>query len=1666
MIYHLSAWLLSIAWLSSIIKGNVVKIADQVFGEAPTPRRSSDSAPTSTSNSYLYTDSALEATPDPSLFPSQLPSVVPSLSPTTFPVMPSTSPSFVSSAAPSQTPSQVINYECVDLGSLSSADMDQNIWFSYNFDSGYTGSLSVWPTFVAQLQQLRLTTTPSELMYVTLSDDCFTPSAKRTSFPSQFPLAVANVATRSEKLFSIQRCREKSTVFSIWTSLTTSKDFAIGCGYNIWSGYTSGGNYLVSMNNTRSISSRFILGISMRSNMLSWPEWYQKSTAGVDSVTIDYNLSFPGILYCAVYPQPAPLLATSLSIWQARFRASVSVYDGSQLTGTLAITGLAPNTNYVVYCFTEGFWNDADSTERSPLEATLSAANSVKTALPLENIIDVNVPFISTIQGMATATMSVSPSFLSSNISLIPKLSYVGSTYCSASLDPNALSASALTVNDSTYVLVPQVLLFGPMNPVKSIDVFLKTQLSGCYVLSFTSVVDVSSSNITETHINFNSPIGLFSNMLLINSTENPSYSFAVISARFTSDGLGIDIRFSDNSDRGAALRLPPTFPCSRILNFTSAAASSCWFDRAFLLRAMLPAGDVSLPFPGETIVLRANSIKPACSLLPVGSDCSILDFMQESSLELNGDTVIPTAVVAAPMQVAVGQDLTLDISLSSGNGGRPWKAIRWTVASNYSLESATFSTLALQDLMNNGSMAWTHCVPDTYSCNRIPRGYLSQAGVYSFVLSIRNFVGRWATAACTVRVVSDPVPSVYIFGPSVSTLFTNQTTIIRSVVTTNEKLCSTFSISWLIYENGLLRPNLQSTNPRYRDSRTVVIDPFTLNPGSEYSFSVMVVCGAYSSMDQVTRYISPCEAVAILRNGNAIVASLTNPIVFDASKSYMSCISGVANDTNYQWSCVQRTPLNESGCNAFYWAINTLGVYSSSIVFNDPATVFVPGVTYAISVRVSSAQLGVSDVTSQSLTILGNADLRVPVVRILEKRINIDGSYRQSLDGYVTSSSSVLAEWALTTTNRTIVSRILFEGNMHYFPAVFPPELVMGSSSFTFRLRAMPITDFCNDFKCASPAVVSSSSMRVFVNQPPSSGMLAVSPSVGFDDLLFTLSAQNWHDDNLPLFYTFHQSVYDPDLDYYLIRNRMQVPFVSTTLTVIGQRTNTVQLRLWVFDILFARAEAYSAVMVYERIQNVTVTLQKAEEASAIVQQLRNPEILLPSLNSIVSLSENCTHGDAYFCMSVAEAGSEALSVSVDKFNAGTSLLHGMSSYLKSLAKIDALVLLPVSSSLIEVYNYLISASRAVGFKVDDGSYLVDRLLESCDSLVNLLQLRGEAQYGVSADDVLAGGDEVTSRKLKSVNSEETIDIILQSIYTLISDYFRSSPFGYAETMQSSSFLNVSMIKRFWDEVAEARRNLDFDEALSISSPQFISSVTAAYSSLVISNTASYYHSNGANKTKVLHTRYFDFSLSSSLQSVAATLSLELPVDLIEEPPSLTAPVKFFNQTNNSSIVTFYRQCNDTSQVVCPSSVTRGPTYVFPAYVCEGSNSSVVVYSCPLYNSTLYCIDNDASASYPIVERTNANFRCEFPVLLTSDAESSEMQPSVAIKGTYSVVRQYLELSSASLVEASKPTAKPAFPPTSDILPALSNDNDVSYFAIIGIGIAGIAFVAFIYNR
>ncbi|RYH31860.1 hypothetical protein EON65_01750 [archaeon] len=1617
-------------------------MSDQVFDDG---RRSA----LYSSNNYVYIDSALEETSGPSTFPSQFPTSIPLSFPST---------------SPSQSPSHVVNYECVDLASLRAPPSNQTIWFSNGFDSGYSGSVSVWQTFVTHLQQLRLISSPIEFMFVTLSNECFTRNA---SYPSPVPQPGSNVSLQTESLFSVQQCQDKNAVSSIWTSVTNSRAFSINCGNNKWTGYTSsGGKYLVSMNGTwNEDSARFILGVTMRSNMLSWPEWFQKSSAAVNTITIDYNMSFPGLLYCAAYDLPAPELSTSLTIWQAKFRASVSAFDFTHLSGSLLITGLAPSTEYVVYCFTEGFWNDADSTERSPLSATLLAANSVKTALPPESVVNVNVPFVFTIQGMTSAAISVSASYLSSNISIIPQLSYLGPSSCAGNLDPSTLLVSALAANDSSYVVSPQILLFNQGDLINSIDLFIKTKSSGCYLLSFLSSLNFSS-NSTSALVNINSPLGLFTDMLLINSTQNPSYTFAATSAKFSSDGLGIEIRFSDFTDSGAALKLPVAFPCNRILNFTAAATSSCSFDRAFLLRAKLPATEVSLPMPGDRVVLLGNSLKPACSLLPVGSDCSMLDFIRETSLELNGDAVIPTAAVAAPMEIAVGQDLTLDISLSSGNGGRPWKTIRWAVASNYSLESASFSTLALQDLMNNGSMAWTYCIPDSYKCNRIPMAYLTHAGMYSFVLSLRNFAGKWATAACTVRVVSDPVPSVYIFGSSVSTLFTNQTTIIRSVVATNELACSTFSISWLVYENGILRRNMQSTNPRYRDSRTLVIDPFKLNPGSEYTFSVSVLCGAYSSIDQVTRYVSPCEAVASLRNGNSIFASLNNPIVLDASGSYMSCISGSANDTTFQWSCVQRSPLNDSGCNAFYSSLKTMSVSSSSLVFNNPELVFVSGATYMITVKVVSAHLRVSDSTSQSLTILGKVDLVVPVVSIIEKHINIDGSFRHTLDGYVSSSESVLAEWTLTTINRTIVSRTLYDGNLHYFPAVFPPELIIGRSSFTFRLRAMTVTESCNDFRCASPSVVSSSSMRIFVNQPPTSGLLTVSPSVGFDDIMFTLAAQHWHDDNLPLFYTFHQSAFNPDLDYYMIRNRMQLPFVSTTLTASGHKTSTVQLRLWVFDSLMAKAEMFSTATVYERAQNVTVMLNRVQETSAIVQQLLNPEILLPSLNVIISLSENCTQEGGAYCAGIAETGSRALRVSVDKYNAGTSLLHGLSSYLRALAQIDSVDLMPLSTSLLQVYNYLVSSSRVVGFSVGDGSRLVERLLQSCDSLISVLQLRDEVLS--SEDDVLNGDVELlaSARHLTVENSEDMVYGLMQSIYALSSDYFSAFPFGYTETIQSSSFFNVSIKKSFWDEMAEARSELVFDEALSISSPQFISSVTASYSALVLTNTASYFHSRSTNKTKVLHTRYVDFSLTSNNAAVPATLSLLLPEALSAEMRAMSVPMVLSNQTNSSSIVTLHRQCNDTEPVICSSSMTRGPAYTFPTYSCQGSNNSMVVaYSCPLYNSSFMCLDNYAVASYPITERTNQTFHCTFPVLLKSQV-ATEKQPAVSIKGSYSLALNYYELYPASQTETSKPTAKPVPPPTSDVLSNLSNDQKVSYLAIIGISISGIAFLAFIYNR
>eukprot|EP01039_Chlorochromonas_danica_P005741 gene5741-6325_t len=1334
-----------------------------------------------------------------------------------------------SSYYPTETATAAISWSCSKAlsanmvqieGTVTAGGKNLSIAWYYGQQSASStsnnGVFSSWKAYLMSLQNMQLYASPTAFYYLR-GNNCTSAFVTGSSVASSF--------TVRESV-----CTDSAAVTLIWSAIINGIAFQMQCGNSLWQGSVDAdksSGYLVYVNGSIVLSGegsgnkgrdkQFMLGVSTKNFTSLWPEWSQSSIAGATNVTVTYALQHLGNIHCAAFPSSsAQQLSTPLSVLQAPSHVWVSVTDYSQLEGALLVERLLPLTGYTIYCYTEALWGSAGTLVRSPLSATLSGANTVQTGYLSIITVSVSIPFTSLSRTTVSPAITVSPAN-QANLTIVVSAAFLGSTYCSSTMVNVGISNSSEVDSDS-IIIAPSALTFS--GTVTKDIFFVQTLRKGCYGLFMQYYTqDLSAPLTSVVEVQYVTPLGQVSgDVFFFNSTVDASTDVYMQSVSFSVDGLRLEIRFSASTDSGSAMGLDPIFDCGLVVRFPGSELSTCWFESSTLLVASFPSPlstfpsatsmliDIGLPNVGDVVELVENTIRPNC-VLPSGAACAkpVEDYVVSGTVSISaamGPTV--SAVISAPQQIAVGNSLTLDLSSSTGNGGRNWYWVNWTVSMAVGSSGSYQPALSLQNFLNNGSLQWLDCVYGTSGCDTLPGSFFSDAGTYHFSLLLSNFAGWTSSTSIAVQVMkSGFIPAIYIYGASLASLPNNATTIFRAISVYSSEYCPSIAVSWLIYENGVIQNSLASGKHIYKDSRTLAIGGYVLTPGNEYRVGVTMLCGRYSAYAEVTRYISACMVIPVLQNGSSLSISLSNRLVLDASQSYLSCSK--QSDLVYQWSCVQRYPLNNTGCALFYQAVQQQQSESaqrnqstSVLVFPTTGSIFTGGVSYLITVRVTSPTWSVTAQSSQTLTTLvdlssdaasssssslstssyltpvsssllssssSSSSASVPVLSVLSSNssiITLDGSSSFSIDAFIQSNaSSVLAQWVLTSTNETLSTRRLWGAGMHYFPAVFSALHIQDGSLFSFTLQAVSLDrdSSCIDFSCASIASLSTSliavsQIRVNVNQPPSAGSLIAYPSMGDESTMFLISATNWQDQNLPLYYIFYQSSSEEDTTgekFHLLRQRMQIPYMSSNLTAplssSESSNSTVALLVYVLDGLYAQSEARYNVSVQRKskeedalqiIAAATVTTETASKELA-------PEIVLPSLSKLLltsvssSNSSSCSvklasdddnwyatygYASANDCLvRQVIAGARSLEVALNLSNNGIYLISGLSLYLQSVSNLGRNgSTTSATSSLLQTYNLLYESTLSVGFSVGDGSEAVTNMLESCDNLVTLV--------------------------------------------------------------------------------------------------------------------------------------------------------------------------------------------------------------------------------------------------------------------------------------------------------------------------------------------------------
>lgn len=812
---------------------------------------------------------------------------------------------------------------------------------------------------------------------------------------------------------------------------------------------------------------------------------FNVTSASTDiSFSVDRTVFTRDYIYCAAFASSDPItiarmkLAPRLSV-----PAEVTSFD-------YKITGLAALRQYFIHCYAE-----PEVGEGMSLSAVLSTRVAASTACchtvdftsgPDEIVLgDTNALIVFSFR------LSSRPAV---NITVHPVINdkFSGTNYVEA--HPASLFFDSASASLSGSFLISNM-SFGSYNALFSID-------------------GASASDFLFSSLSFK-----------IIDPAMPVIGPAVSRSIFSPDGASVSIVFDRPTDR---LNLTsPKFPCELLLNFQENALCYCVWTSDSAIKITFPNDfDITLVKPDENLSVRSDLLRSKC--FP-GSTC--LFGISSSRGILQPETTIPPVIIFETVQTASTCDnLTIDVSSSYGHGGRSWSVATWSV--RVPLDASVSIPRILGYLKSD---------PDSLAKPMIIPSYLlNVTGVYTFTLTLGNFVFASSIESFSVSVVSAAIPSLLILGKSFFKGFkVSDALMIRTKASSSS--CagnSDLLITWRVYSNGTL---LNSVNSFSQDPRVFQLPPYFLAANTEYSFIVSASstsAPAVIAKDSISIFVVSGDVVARIAGGSSLNFGRDYRVILDASPTYDE--SSATPTLSYSWSC---KVITESSLTFGDNCQTLIGSPSLKITSVAPFSLTAQN-KYLFSLMVSA-----SDGRSAfaSITVNVSPSIGGPTAQISYAD---GGSYNMledlSLDGVLGAPSETRATWSSnilgyppTFLNLTASTRI-FPANSQ--PAAFPflanKNMFIPGFEYAFSLFAV---------NSGSASKFSSSSVTVTVNGPPTSGRLTSLPLSGLSLVdMFTIYTYGWIDPDLPIEYKFGCKKGTSDLS---LSSKSFSTFLETTL-------------------------------------------------------------------------------------------------------------------------------------------------------------------------------------------------------------------------------------------------------------------------------------------------------------------------------------------------------------------------------------------------------------------------------------------------------------------------------------------------------------------------------------
>ena len=850
---------------------------------------------------------------------------------------------------------------------------------------------------------------------------------------------------------------------------------------------------------------------------------------------------------------------------------------------TVTIQRLTASTSFKIYCLTESFqgvYMTASKMLSTHVTASTACCKTVKVAQAITSIYEDESAidaFTVTVPALPSERLTVSIS----------------------------TSSASSTPHSKENVFYPSSFTFTNASTARSISVSLVAGATDQYTID----ILLSGPSAAEFAV-----AGAASITVLAVSEEPPTP--ILVAAQFSSDGSEVEVSFSAATNRGGYVN---SFPCDTVLSFEVVESARCqWKDSSTI--SVLDA--LSLVVNSSLALITDSGVKAQCT--QTAGQCALWTTAPASQINVvaPAEATLPIVSLSVPPVLSSCADLVVDLTMSSGSGGRPWSPPVFSVVSEG-------DTGAILELLNS----------DTFRINpptAIPAALLTVGRTYMISASMCNFLEACGSSSRAVQISpgSESLPITSIYGSQQRSTRTAESLLLTSASFTADcdgnTLVSGLEYEWSVYLDYVRLPDLVSQS---QDPSKFRLAPFALTSLLNYEVQLKAVnsaTGQHSTV-AVTVYVEQSPLVARLSIGSYVSVAIGKSITVDASSSYDSSVAGltgVAAGLQYAWECVQIKPVFSTTCPL------DLGHSLQSVsLFAEQAIVLAADVR-AINTT-SRVAVTVYDATrSSSVSVeIGTQDSVAPLVTIVtsaQDTTSINTKLPLRLTGSVSAQSACTAEWGVDDTDISLedaasspVSWQLPSGSTRTLNLVLSANSLPQRSSLTFTLT-------CG----ASRGIV-----VVSTNGPPSPGSFSIDPTNGLELVtVFTLSTSSWVDVDLPLMFEFGLISGSSGLRMALQSTSLKAYASSTLPAGTSGRDYHADCYAKVFDSLNAFTESTQKVRVTEAVsindQQAGITNQLAASRGSAGSMLR-----AISVGSSVLNNANCSLASVSLCTSLNRA-------------------------------------------------------------------------------------------------------------------------------------------------------------------------------------------------------------------------------------------------------------------------------------------------------------------------------------------------------------------------------------------------------------------------------------------